>query len=270
MDCNTSGSSVLHYLPICSNSCPLGQWCHPTISSSIASFSSCLQSFPESGSFPMSHLFTSGSQSIGASASVLTMNIQGWFPLGWTGWISLLSKGLSIVFFSTPQFESISSSALGLFMVQLSHPYMATGETIALTIWTFVGKVMSLLLIHCLDLSQLYFQGASVLISWLKPPSTMILESKKIKSVTVSAMPPSICHEVMRLDAMVLVSWMFSFKPAFSLSSCTPSRGSLAPLHFLPLEWYHLHFWGYWYFSHNLDSSFWFIQSGILHDALCV
>ena len=87
---------------VCSNSSPLTQGCHPTISSSVIPFSSCLQSFPASGSFPMSWLFTSGSQSVGASASssVFPISIQGWFPLGLTGLISLLSKGLSKVFFS--------------------------------------------------------------------------------------------------------------------------------------------------------------------------
>ena len=84
-----------------SNSCPLSWWCHPTISSSTAPFFSCLQSFPTSGFFPMSQLFTSGGQSIGASASVLPLNIQSWFPLGWSGLISLLSKGLSRVFSSS-------------------------------------------------------------------------------------------------------------------------------------------------------------------------
>jgi len=86
----------------CSNSCPLSQWCHPTISSSVIPFSR-LQSFPASGSFPISQFFTSGGQSIGASASasVLPKNIQDWFPLGWTGWISLQSKGLSRVFSNT-------------------------------------------------------------------------------------------------------------------------------------------------------------------------
>ena len=86
-----------------SNSCPLSQWCHPTISSSVIPFSSCLQSFPASGSFPVSQFFASGGQSIGVSAlaSVLLMNIQGWFPLGWTGWISLQSKGLWRVFSNT-------------------------------------------------------------------------------------------------------------------------------------------------------------------------
>ena len=85
------------------NWCPLGQWCHPTISSSVVPFSSCPQSFPASGSFQMSQFFALGAQSIGVSvsASVLPMNIQDWFPLGWTGWISLLSNGLSRVFSDT-------------------------------------------------------------------------------------------------------------------------------------------------------------------------
>ena len=88
-----------------SNSCPSCQWCHPTISYSVIPFSSCLQSFPASGSFPVSQFFTSSGQSIGVSASpsVLPMNIQDWFPLGWTGWISLQSKGLSGVFNTTVQ-----------------------------------------------------------------------------------------------------------------------------------------------------------------------
>ena len=85
------------------NSCPLSRWCHPTISSSVVPFSSCLQSFPASGSFQMSQFFTSGGQSIGVSAStsVLPVNIQDWFPLGWVGCISLKSKGLSRVFSNT-------------------------------------------------------------------------------------------------------------------------------------------------------------------------
>ena len=94
---------VIHFLPVCSNSCPLSQWCHPAISSSVTRFSSCRQSLPASGSFPVSRLFTSGGQSIGASASgpVLPMNIQHWFPLELTGLIFLLSKGLTRVFSNT-------------------------------------------------------------------------------------------------------------------------------------------------------------------------
>ena len=100
---------------IYSNSCLLSQWCQPTISSSVIPFSSCLQSFPASVSFPMSQFFALG-QNIGvsASASVLPMNTQDWFPLGWTGWISLQSKGLSRVF-STPPFKGINSSVLIFF-----------------------------------------------------------------------------------------------------------------------------------------------------------
>ena len=120
---------------VCSNSCPLSQGCHPAVSSSVVPFSSWLQSFPASGSFPVSWLFTSSGHSIGTSASVLPVNIQDWFPLGLTGFISLQSKGLSRAFSST-----IIQKHSPFFMVQLSHPYKTTRKTIALTIQTFVGK----------------------------------------------------------------------------------------------------------------------------------
>ena len=115
-----------------SNSCPLNQWYHPTISSSVIPFSSCLQSFPASGSFAVSQFFSSGGQTIrvSASTSVLPMNTQDWSPLGWTGWISLQSKGLS----SLLQHHSSKASILqrsAFFIVQPSHPYMTTGKTIA-------------------------------------------------------------------------------------------------------------------------------------------
>ena len=121
---------------------------HPTISSSVVPFSSYSQYFPASGSFQISQFFTSGGQSIGvsASASVLPMNIQDWFPLGLTGFISLQSKGPQESS-PTPQFKSISSSVFSFLMVQLSHPHMTTGKIIALTRQTFVNKIMSLLLI---------------------------------------------------------------------------------------------------------------------------
>ena len=129
----------------CSNSCPSSLWWHPTVSSSIVPFSYCLQSFLASGSFPISQFFASGGQGIGdsASASVLPMNIQDWFPLGWTGWISLHSKGLSRVFSNTTVQKH--QFFITQVIVQLSHPYMTTGKTIALTRRTFVGKAMSLL-----------------------------------------------------------------------------------------------------------------------------
>ena len=129
----------------CSNSCPLSWWYYPTISSSVIPFSSCLQSFP--GSFLLSWLLTSGSQSIGAlaSASVIPVNIQDWFPLGLAGWISLLSKGLSGVFSSITVWNHQFFGTQPSLWSNSQYPYMTTGKTIALTIWTFVGKVMSLL-----------------------------------------------------------------------------------------------------------------------------
>ena len=127
----------------CSNSCPLSQWCHQTISSSVSLFSFHLQSFPVSGSFPMSQFFASSDQIIGVSAlaSVLPVNTQDWSPLGWTAWIFLQAKGLA----SLLQQHSSKASILwcsAFFTVQLSHPYMTAGKTIALTRRTFVGKVM--------------------------------------------------------------------------------------------------------------------------------
>ena len=119
----------------CSNSCASSQWCHPTISSSVIPFSSCLQSFPTPGSFPMSQLFTLGGKSIGvpASASLLPMKIQGWLPLGLTGWISLQSKGLSGIvsntavqkhqFYST-QLSLYSSSHIHTWLLEKPQPWL--------------------------------------------------------------------------------------------------------------------------------------------------
>ena len=118
----------------CSYPCSSSQWCHPTISSSVIPFSSCLQYSSASGSFPMSQFFTSGGQNIGASVSVLPMNIQEWILLGLTGWISLQSKGLSRVFSDTTV-KSINSWHSAFFIVQLSHPYMTTGKNIALILY---------------------------------------------------------------------------------------------------------------------------------------
>ena len=132
------------------------------------------------------------------------------------------------------------------FIVQLSHPYVTIGKTIALTRQMFVGKVMSLLfnMLSSLVIAVLP-RSKRLLISWLQSPSAVILEPPN-KSATVS---PSISHEVMGLDAMILVFWMLSFKQAFSLSSFTFIKKLFSFLHFLPWVWCHLHIWGYWYFS---------------------
>ena len=125
------------------NSCPSSQWCHPTISSSVVPFSSHLQSFPASGSFPMSQFFASGGQSIGASASaiVLPKNTQDWSPLGGTDWISLQSKRLSRIFSNTTVQKHNSSAISFLYSPSLTSNW----KNHSLTRWTFVGKVMSLL-----------------------------------------------------------------------------------------------------------------------------
>ena len=164
-----------------SESRPSSQWCHPAISSSVVPFSSCPQSLPASESFPMSQFFTSGGQSIvaSASASVLPMNTQDWSPLEWTGWLSLQSKGLK----SLLQHHSSKASILWrsvFFTVQLSHPYMTTEKIIALTRSTFVGKVMSLLF-NMLSRLVITFlpRRKHLLISWLQSPSAVILEPQK-------------------------------------------------------------------------------------------
>ena len=165
----------------CSNSCPSRQWWHLTVSSSAIPFSSCPQSSTASGSFPMSQFFTSDGQSYGVSAlaSVLWINIQDWFPLGWTGWISLQSKGFSRVFSNT------TVQKHQFFSTQLSlecnlHSYTTTGKTIALTRWPFIGKVMSPLF-NMLSRLVIAFLPRSkrLLISWLQSPSAVILEPKK-------------------------------------------------------------------------------------------
>ena len=165
-----------------SNSRPLSRWCHPTISFSVVPFCFCPQSFPASGSFQMSQFFTSGGQSIGASASasVLSMNIQNWSPLGWTGLDLLAVQGAPK---SLLQHYSWKASILrhsAFFRVQLSHPYMTTGKSIALTRWTFVAKVISLLF-NMLSRMVITFLPRSMclLISWLQSPSAVILEPKK-------------------------------------------------------------------------------------------
>ena len=148
-----------------SNTCPLSQWCHPTISSSIIPFSSCFQSCPVSGSFPMSQYFPSDGQSIGASASVLPMNIQDWFRIDWFDLLAVQGTLKNLL-----QHHSSKASilqCLAFFLVQLSHPYMTTGKSIALTRWTFVGKVMFLLNMLSRLVITFLPRSKHLLISWL-------------------------------------------------------------------------------------------------------
>ena len=155
----------------------------------------------------MSQLFASGGQSIGASASasVLPMNRLIFFRIDWSDLLEAQGTLKSLL-----QHHSLKASILQhsvFFMLQLSHPYMTTGKTTALTRWTFVGNVMALVF-NELSRFVIAFLPRSKhhLISWLQSPSTVILEPKKIKSITVSTVSPSFCHEVMGPDAMIFIS----------------------------------------------------------------
>ena len=168
-----------------------------------------------------------------------------------------------------PQFKSISSLVLNLVMVHLSPPYMTTGKNHSFECVDLCQQSdVSAFLICCVCHSFFFPRTKCLLILWLQSPSTVILQSKKIKSVTVSTSSPSFCHEVTGPDAMILlVFWMLSFKPLFHSPLPALSRGSLVPLCFLPLKRYHLPIWGCWYFSWQS----WFQpHPGILHNLHCI
>ena len=186
-----------------SNSCLLSWWCNPTISSSVVPLSSCLQSFPASGSSPMSQFFASGANywSFSISPSSEYSGLIS-FRKNWLDLLAVQGTRKSLL-----QHHSSKASVLwhsAFFIVLISHPYMTIGKTIALTRWTLVGKVMSLLFNMLSKLVITFLpRSTPLLISWLQSPYAVILEPPKIKSVTVS---PSIYHEVMGPDAMILVS----------------------------------------------------------------
>ena len=190
-----------------SNSCPLSWWCQPTISSSVIPFSSHLQSLPASGSFLKSQLASSGGQSSSWTWSfsfrISPYNEYSELISFRIDWLDLLALQGTIESFL--QHHSLTVSILqhsASFMVQLSCPYMTTGKIIALTRRTFVGKVMSLLFNMLSRLTIAFLpKNKCLFISWLQSPSAVILKSKKIKSVTVSIVSPSICHKVIRPDA---------------------------------------------------------------------
>ena len=175
---------------ICPSSCPLTWWCHPTISSSVSLFFFCLQSFPASGSFPMSQLFTLGGQCIGASASVLLKSVWSWFLLRLTGFDLLGAQGTLKSLVQHHSLKALVFSTLSsLLSAQLLHVYMTTGKSIALTIQTcqqsdvFAFNTLSRFVTAFLPRSN------RLLISWLQSPSTVILETKRI-SVTASTFSP--------------------------------------------------------------------------------
>ena len=172
----------------------------------------------------MSQLFASGGQSIGVSASSISPSNEysglSSFRMDWLDLLAAQGTLKSLFQHHSSKASILWSSAF--FMVQLSHPYNTIGKTIAFSIMTFVSKVISWIF-NMLSRFVIAFLPRSkcLLISWLQSPSAVILEPKKIKSVTVSIVFPSICHEVMGSDAMILVFWMLSFKSTFSLFSFT-------------------------------------------------
>ena len=235
---------------VCSNSYPLSRWCHLTISTSAAPFPFCFQSFSASGSFPLSWLFALGGQSTGASASasVFPLNIEGWFPLGFD-WFDLLAVWRTLKSSPTPQFKGINSSALSLLYgppLTSTHDYW---KNHSFDYTDFVGRVMSLLFDTLSRFSTAFlWRRKYLLISWLQLPSAVVLEPKKIKSVSVPTFSPSICHEMMGPDALIFVEFWVS-RQLFHSPLSPSSGGSLIPLCFLLLKLYHLHMWGCWYFS---------------------
>ena len=211
---------------VCLISCPSSRWHYLTISSSATPFSSCLQSFPASGSFPMSWLFISSGQIIEASASatVLPMNIQDWLPLKLMVLISFLSRALWRVF-SSPTITKCQFFDIQTSLLSNSHicTWLLGKKNITLIIQTFVSKMISLLFFNILSRFAIAFLPKSkcLLISWLQSSSTVILKPKKAKFVTVANFLPSICHEVMGLDAMIFIFLLVSFKLTFLCSSFT-------------------------------------------------
>ena len=154
-------------------------------------------------------------------------------------------------------------------MVQPSHLHMTTGKTIALTVQTFVSKV-TLLLSNILSRCHSFSSKEQVSFNFMAVATVYSDLEAQGKSVTVSIFPPPICHEEIGQDAMILVFECWVLGQPFHSPLSPSSRGFLVHLCLLPLEWYHLHIWNYWYFSCNVDSSLWFIQPRISHDVLCI
>ena len=195
MDCNKSPcpSPTPGVYP---NSCPLTQWCHPNISSSVICFSSWFQSFPASGSFQMSPFFQSRRPKYWHFRfNISPSNEHSGLISFKMDWLDLLAvQGTLKTLLQCHSSKASIHRCSGFFIVQLSHPYMTTGKTIALSRLTFVGKIMSLLF-NMLSRLVITFlsRSKSLLLSWLQLPTGVILEPRKIKSATVSTVSPTIC-----------------------------------------------------------------------------
>jgi len=254
MDCSLPGFLVLHYLQECAQTHI--HW----VSDAIQSSHPVSPPSPPALNLTQPQGLFQWVSSLHQVVKVLELQLQHQF-FQWIFKVNSLCLSFDLLTVQgTPKslFQHHNLKALILwhstfFMVQLSILYMTIGKIKVLTAWIFVGKVMSL------PLNMLYrFTIAFLLISWLQSLSTVIVESKKIKFVTVSTLSPSIWHEVMQLDAMILVFWMLNLFQLSHSPLWPSSRGYVVPLHFLPLKWYHLHIWGCWYFS--LQSWFYLVS----------
>ena len=185
------------------------------------------------------------------------------FRIDWFDLLGVLGIHKSLLQHHSSKASSLWCSAF--LVVQLSHPYMTTGKTIVLTNGPFFCQPSTSLLFNMLSRFVTVFLPKSkrLLISWLQSPSTAILEPKKIKSVTISIVSPSICHEVMGQDAISLFYDCWVLGQLFHSPLSPSSRSSLVPLCFLPLGWCHLHIWDYWYFSQQSWFQLGFIQPDI-------
>ena len=257
---------------ICSDPCPLSWWCHLTISS-LTPFSSCPQFFPASGLFQWassSHQvvkvleFQVQYRSFRVYSVRISLRIDWYDHLAVQGTLNSLRQHHSS--------KTLIHQCSAFFMVQLSHPYMTTGKTIALTIQTFVSQGMSLFfnMLSRFVIAFLPRRKSLNFIAAVTIHSDFGAQENKVCHC-FHFFPPSMCYEVMGLDAIILVFWMLNFKPAFSLSPS--SGGSLTPLRFLPVGW-SLHICISEVIdispSSSVDSSLIFIQPSISHDVFCI
>ena len=216
-----------------SNSCPLSRWCHPTVSSSVIPFSSRLQSFPASGSFPMSQFFISGSQSVevSASASILAMTILDWFPLGLTHLITLQTKGLSRVFSNTTvQKHQFFDSFLYTPTLISIHDYWKIHRFDLLAVMSLLFNTLSRFVITFL------WRSKHLLISWLQSSSSVILEPPKIVSHCFHCFPIYLQWRDGHLNSLILVFGMLSFKWAVSLSCFTFIKRLFSSISLVPQQ----------------------------------
>ena len=248
---------------VCSDSCPLSQWCYPTISTFDPPPPASIRVF-----FSESALSIRWPRNWNFSFSISPSNKYSElisFRIDWFDFLAVQGTLKSLIQHHNWKVSILQH--LAFFMVQLSYLYMITGKTTPLTMWTLLA--MMSLLFNMLSRFVIAFLPSSkyLLIWWLQSLPTVILEPKKRKYVIASTFSPSICNEVMGPDVVMFIFWMLIFKPAFSLSNFTLIKSLFNSFSLSALEWYHLHIWGCWYFS--LQSWFQLVLHLALHFSWC-